>query len=239
MHSEPRRLPGFAFLHSRLSTLATNTSPTGMIMQRWISWLAGTALAAGAAGITFYYLAPRSTAPSSPPAHSTQPLAASVPPSTAPDTTSQAMLPEIREETQRLAFHNAYRSFFSHAAELPETERNAQAQALSAQIDTYEQRGELALSEALLLQVALIRAISDDPEEQKARADALVERYKATSAQRAARDAEVPDARFAQYKAEEKQIVEEVLALDSIPGGMSRDEYLRQRLQEARERAYQ
>ena len=47
----------------------------------------------------------------------------------------------------------------------------------------------------------------------------------------------VPDARFSRYKSEEKRIVDEVMALDSIPDGLSRDQYLRQRLQEAREQA--
>ena len=50
--------------------------------------------------------------------------------------------------------------------------------------------------------------------------------------------AKAPDARFSQYKSEEKRIVDEVLTLQTIPDGLSRDQYLRQRLQEAREQAY-
>mgnify|MGYP001179974871 CR=1 FL=1 len=93
-------------------------------------------------------------------------------------------------------------------------------------------------SEALLLQIGLIRAVSTDEQEQKRRAEALIRRYQALSAEREARQAQRVDPNFARYKAEEKRIVEEVLALQSIPDGLSRDQYLRQRLQEARERNY-
>lgn len=101
-----------------------------------------------------------------------------------------------------------------------------------------ESRGELALSEALLLQIALIKAVSTDENEQKRRAQALISRYQTISAEREARLAQRPDPNFERYKAEEKRIVEEVLALQNIPDGLTRDQYLRQRLQEARERNY-
>ena len=96
----------------------------------------------------------------------------------------------------------------------------------------------MALSEALLLQIALIRAVSQDESEQKRRAEALVERYRAISAEREARLAQRSDADFERYKAEERRIVDDVLALQNIPDGLTRDQYLRQRLQEARERSY-
>ncbi|MGE8498157.1 MAG: hypothetical protein ACN6O6_11675 [Pseudomonas sp.] len=147
------------------------------------------------------------------------------------------LAPQIKEQEQRLLFHAAYRSFFAEGPNLPEAERNRQAEALRADIELYEGRDELASSEALLLQLGLIQATVSDEETQKAQAAALMERYQARSAARQA--AAQPDERFLQYKKDEKRIVSEVMATDSIPDGLSRDQYLRQRLQEARERAYQ
>src|SRR5690606_10349561 len=138
----------------------------------------------------------------------------------------------------RLRFAADYRGFIAGASELDEAERRRRAAALAREIDRREAAGELALSEALLLQIGLAQAEGGDEAAQKARADALVARYQALSRSREEK-ARAPDARFSQYKSEEKRIVEEVMALDSIPDGLSRDQYLRQRLQEAREQAYQ
>ena len=46
------------------------------------------------------------------------------------------------------------------------------------------------------------------------------------------------DPRMQRYKAREKTVVAEVMAMTIIPGGLTRDEYLRQRLQLERERAF-
>ena len=146
--------------------------------------------------------------------------------------------PAVKNQEQRLAFHQAYRSFVSGAAELSPVQRESQAQALREQIETYEQRSELAMSESLLLQLGLIQLTTGDEQAQKDQAAALVARYKAISAEREAKAA-TPSAEFRRYKADEKRIVEEVLSMDSFPDGLSRDEYLRQRLQQAREQHYQ
>jgi hypothetical protein len=146
--------------------------------------------------------------------------------------------PGVKNQEQRLAFHQAYRSFVSGAAELPPAQRESQAQALREQIETYEQRSELAMSESLLLQLGLIQLTTGDEQAQKDQAAALVARYKAISAEREAKAA-TPSTEFRLYKADEKRIVEEVLSMDSFPDGLSRDEYLRQRLQQAREQHYQ
>ena len=146
--------------------------------------------------------------------------------------------PAVKNQAQRLAFHQAYRDFVSGAAELSPAQRERQAQALREQIETYEQRSELAMSESLLLQLGLIQLTTGDEQAQKDQASALVARYKAISAEREAKTAH-PSAEFRRYKADEKRIVEEVLSMDSYPDGLSRDEYLRQRLQQAREQHYQ
>jgi hypothetical protein len=146
--------------------------------------------------------------------------------------------PAVQDYQARLQFGADYQSFIKSAADLDEAQRRQRAAALAKEIDRREAAGELALSEALLLQVGLAQAEGGDEEAQKARADALVARYQALSQEREARN-KTPDARFTQYKSDEKRIVDEVLSMDSIPDGLSRDQYLRQRLQEAREQAYQ
>lgn len=151
----------------------------------------------------------------------------------------QALLrnPAVQAQEQRLAFHAAYRDFVSNAANLTPAQRDAQARALGEQVETYEQRSELAMSESLLLQLGLIQLTASDEQAQKEQAAALVARYKARSAEQAAK-APAPSAEFQRYKADEKRIVAEVMSMDSIPAGLSRDEYLRQRLQQAREQHY-
>jgi hypothetical protein len=146
--------------------------------------------------------------------------------------------PAVQSYQARLQFGADYQSFIKSAADLDEAQRRQRAAALAREIDRREAAGELALSEALLLQVGLAQAEGGGEDAQKARADALVARYQALSQQREARN-RTPDARFSQYKSDEKRIVDEVLSMDSIPDGLSRDQYLRQRLQEAREQAYQ
>jgi len=154
--------------------------------------------------------------------------------------TRQALLndPAVQGYQARLQFGADYQGFIKSAADLSEAERRQRAATLAKEIDRREAAGELALSEALLLQVGLAQAEGGDEDTQKARADALVARYQALSQEREARN-KTSDARFTQYKSDEKRIVDEVLSMDSVPDGLSRDQYLRQRLQEAREQAYQ
>lgn len=140
--------------------------------------------------------------------------------------------------SKRLAFDSEYRGFFDKASQLPEAEREAEAERLRKGLEEREARGELAASESLMLQIALIQATESDPEEQKSRADALLRRYQEASEAREKARAQQPSPQFKRYKQDEKRIVEEVMALEAIPDGLSRNEYLRQRLQEAREQAY-
>lgn len=141
--------------------------------------------------------------------------------------------------SKRLAFDSEYRGFFDKASQLPEAEREAEAERLRKGLVEREARGELAASESLMLQIALIQATESDTEEQKSRADALLRRYQEASEAREKALAQQPSPQFKRYKQDEKRIVEEVMALEAIPDGLSRNEYLRQRLQEAREQAYQ
>ena len=214
-------------------------------MAKISGWLPLTALAGLAiSGGLWLGLAGPSEKPAALPATADAPLPggtdAQIAGSLADDIKRAALLqrPEVLDYQARLTFVGDYQIFIKSAAELSEEERRKRAAALAKEIDRREAAGELALSEALLMQVGLVQAEGGDEAAQKARADALLARYQALSAAREAQ-AKAPDARFSRYKSEEKRIVDEVMALDSIPDGLSRDQYLRQRLQEAREQAYQ
>ncbi|MBA4245798.1 MAG: hypothetical protein C0452_17885 [Pseudomonas sp.] len=206
--------------------------------------LFGTCLVLAGAALSWYWLQPAARtaqqAPATPPTTSALPQPAV--PSEQPPTSEQLQLlaaPQVRQQQQRLAFHNRYRDFIERAAELDAAARAAEVRDLEQGIETLEQQGELALSEALLLQLALIKADTQDEAAQKARGEALIRRYQALSAEREAPQSQRPNPQFERYKAEERRIVEEVMALQNVPDGLSRDQYLRQRLQEARERSYQ
>jgi hypothetical protein len=92
----------------------------------------------------------------------------------------------------------------------------------------------------MLLRAAMIQAQTGSNEEQAQRLAALVQRYRQDAARReAAWTARLQgDPRMQRYKSREQDVVAEVMALDRIPAGLSRDEYLRHRLQEERERAW-
>ena len=80
----------------------------------------------------------------------------------------------------------------------------------------------------------MIQILEPDEEAAKAAAQQLMDRYRAESGARLQAWLDEPRPDFERYKAREKAIVEEVMAMDDIPGGLTRDQYLRERLQEAR-----
>ncbi len=148
--------------------------------------------------------------------------------------------PQAREWLGQQRFEREARAFVRDAARLPTAERERRAQALEAQIDAREKSGELSAGDTVLLRAALIEARSGSEAEQKARLAALAERYRADAARREAAFVaqQQADPRMQRYKAREKAVVAEVMAMTAIPGGLTRDEYLRQRLQLERERAF-
>lgn len=91
----------------------------------------------------------------------------------------------------------------------------------------------MSAGEVFLLRAGLIRATEPDERQQAAQIRALKERYERDSRQRSAQAQSDP--MFDLYKVREREIVAEVMSLQTIPGGLSRDEYLRRRLQAERE----
>lgn len=148
--------------------------------------------------------------------------------------------PQARSYQQRQQFQQDARQFFSSASRLGPAERERRAQALQREIDAYENARELSAGESMMLRVGLIQATVSDETRQKAMVQQLAQRYRADAQSREQRFAEQQqhDPRFQDYKQRERAVVAEVMGMSQFPGGLSRDEYLRQRLQAERERAY-
>ena len=148
--------------------------------------------------------------------------------------------PQAQEHLERQRFEADAKDFFARSASLRAVERSERADALTRQIDKYEAAGGLSAGEAVLLRTALVKATVDDPARQAEQVAAIADRYRAHADRRMAAFLEQQrnDPRFQAYKAREAQVVSEVMASTSIPAGLTRDQYLRQRLQEERERAY-
>lgn len=161
---------------------------------------------------------------------------------------SPAATPEARADQGRLAFERQARAFLRDAPRLDDATRMARARALSQDIDRREQNRELSGDEATMMRVGLIQVAVKDPRERVIQIQEVIDRQREKTAarQRALlarqqRDAQAllaqkqRDAQLREYKVQEARIVSEVLAMDSYPDGLSRDAYLRQRLQAARD----
>jgi hypothetical protein len=138
--------------------------------------------------------------------------------------------PVLVEHEARTAFHERVRSFFAQAPILPGEEKVRIARELDAEIAEYERRRELGAAEALTLRLALIRETTQEGE-QLERMEALRDAYRA----REPVVEEAADPMFELYKAREQEIVAHVQSMREIPGGLTREEYLRERLQRERE----
>ena len=167
----------------------------------------------------------------------------SVPSTPAATDSRQAALastPEARAYRNRMAFEQRVRGFLRDAHTLDANARRQQAQAIAREIDQREQARELSAGESVVLRVSLIEAAEQDQAERIRQSQALVDRYRQQTAARQAafEEQQRQDAGFQAYKVREAQIVSEVMAMTRYPGGMSRDDYLRIRLQEARQATY-
>ncbi|CAN4279737.1 hypothetical protein LJR125_002624 [Pseudoxanthomonas sp. LjRoot125] len=168
------------------------------------------------------------------------PAAADATPSASLAVAGLQATPQAKEHRERERFEADAKDFLARASSLRPVERSERAEALSRQIDHYESRGGLSAGEAVLLRTALVKATVEDPARQVEEVAAIADRYRTHADQRMAAFAaqQRSDPRFQAYKTREAQVVSEVMAMTSIPAGLTRDQYLRQRLQEERERAY-
>jgi hypothetical protein len=158
-------------------------------------------------------------------------------PSVAVPDVGSAAAPDARADQGRLAFERQARAFLHDAPGLDDAARLARARALSQDIDRREENRELSSDEALMMRIGLIQAAVEDPRERVRQIKEVIDRHSRQTAarKRALLAQQQRDAQLKEYKAQEARIVAEVLAMDSYPGGLSRDAYLRQRLQAARD----
>ena len=145
--------------------------------------------------------------------------------------------PRVQKFQQRERFEQDVREFFARAPALSAEERTSRAQTIAGEITRREAAGEVAAAEALTLRSALIRETVADPAEQMEAIAALQEHYRQQGERKQAEWQARADPEFELYKAREREIVAEVMALTTIPDGLTRDEYLRRRLQNAREQS--
>jgi hypothetical protein len=143
--------------------------------------------------------------------------------------------PRVQKFQQRERFQQEVREFFARAPALPQDERAARARDIAGAITHYEAEGEIAAAEALTLRSGLIRETVTDPVEQLVAIRGLQEHYQRQGERKQAEWEARSDPDLELYKAREREIVDEVMAMTTIPDGLTRDEYLRRRLQSARE----
>lgn len=148
------------------------------------------------------------------------------------DASKSADLVDVQE---RARFNERAREFFAQAPALSPEEARRRAAELSEELSRIEQAGGLSAGETFLLRAGLIRSTVADEQEQLAQIRALKERYQAQTRQQNAQASAQADPMFQLYKVRESQIVAEIMSLQAIPDGLSRDEYLRRRLQAERE----
>ncbi len=148
----------------------------------------------------------------------------------------QAMLddPRVIEFAKRLDFQDEVRGFFSDAAALPPDETRRKATAIGNRLNEYENTRQVSAPEALVLRLAMVQLLEPDEASAKTAAAALIEEYRSASEARLADWKSRPKPEFESYKDREQAIVAEVMAMERFPDGLTRDQYLRQRLQEAR-----
>lgn len=141
---------------------------------------------------------------------------------------------QVNEHLQFIEFQNRARQLFDHADTLNEQQKQAELKAIQDAAKRYEEQGKLVAMEALLLKLAMLQYTTNGEQEYKDQAQALIESYKAISDAKEQEWLNNPDPRFVDYKRREQDIVKDVMAMTVIPDGLSRDEYLRQQLEQAR-----
>ena len=191
------------------------------------------AIVAVVLGVVMWTAPPPEAPPPAPAFTDAGPQTVAIP---APEAAVPAAAPEasdltLREHEARTAFHERVRAFCAQAPILSDDEKQRTARELDAEIAEYERRRELSAAEALTLRLALIRETTQE-DEQLERMQSLRDSYRAREQQRAE---QATDPMFELYKAREQEIVAQVDSLREIPGGLSREEYLRERLQRERE----
>jgi hypothetical protein len=158
---------------------------------------------------------------------------------------ARASTPPIDDAARReyetfTALQSRLQAFFAAAPGLTPAERRERAVALAREVAEQESTGKIVAAESLQLRLALLKHSAANEPEYRAEAERLTRETSARAAERerAGLARIQADPRFVDYKQREAAIVREVMSMSDFPGGLSRDEYLRQRLDAARGEAY-
>lgn len=146
--------------------------------------------------------------------------------------------PSVLRFSQRLDFEDELQSYFDGYEQLPRQERREQAAAIRERLDEYARERRVSLQEQLLVEIALIQVNTDDQARQREQINELIDRYRDQSEARRHAWQEQPRPEFEAYKDQEARIVREVMARDDFPDDTRRQQYLEERLKEARIEAY-
>lgn len=112
-------------------------------------------------------------------------------------------------------------------------------QAIFELIEKIEQEGRVVAFEALSLKLAWLELNTTDAQDFQTKSEQVIEEYrkKAADSQAAHQPSSIPG--FDEYKEREQAIIHEINSMHEFPDGHTRQSYLRSRLQQAREMAYQ
>ena len=135
----------------------------------------------------------------------------------------------------RAHLNDKARAFFANAAQMTAENRLHEAQQLEQELTRVEQAGGLSAGETFVMRAGLIQETVPAGAQQHAQLQTLQARYRVETQRRIAVAQARPDPQFGSYKVRESEIVNEVMAMETIPDGLDRNEYLRRRLQTARE----
>lgn len=116
--------------------------------------------------------------------------------------------------------------FIANRDRMSAPDRQQEADALLSQIAALEAGGGLIKAQSIFLKAAIYDAL--DPQAGEDARRALIESLKEEP--QSERDPYERDARYKELKRREKEIINEALTLSHFPGGLTREEYLQEKL---------
>lgn len=153
----------------------------------------------------------------------------------APDNLSPKYLAYISQ----LEAGDDIRRLVKDAADLNDEDKQTKVDEINQQISELEKAEKISQVEHLMLQLALVKLYAENEEQAKQKSQYLISQFQQLSAERTQAYINNPSPQFKDYKSREKTIVAEVMAMEIFPDGLTREEYLAQRLAEARQASYQ
>ena len=135
------------------------------------------------------------------------------------------------------SFRTELQGFIRDAELLPAQDHEPKARELLAEVDKLLTAGYLTGPEALALQLSLLKYVLP-PDDYRATASMLVSEARQRAEQAEREWAARSDPKLERYRDEERRIVEQTAAMEDFPNGMTRQEYLRQKLRDLRSEIY-